>query len=151
MKNALIFLPGGLGDILFLQKLSHLFIEDGYKVTWPVFHEFKWLGDYIPDINWVVLNDWEINKDLPEDERIYYPVRHMCQFSWYCDGKSDKARDGDAWRRAQVIAYMIHKNRKYRGITEGATHYHATYVSPKWAPELDLVGRIGTHIFYRWP
>ena len=91
------------------------------------------------------------HKDLPDDERIYYPVRNMCQFSWYCDGKSDKAKDGDSWRRAQVIAYMIHKNRKYRGITEGATHYHATYVSPKWAPELDLVGRIGTHIFYRWP
>jgi spore germination cell wall hydrolase CwlJ-like protein len=40
---------------------------------------------------------------------------------------------------------------KYRGITEGATHYHADYVSPKWAPELDLVGSIGMHIFYRWP
>ena len=91
------------------------------------------------------------HKDLPDDERIYYPVRNMCQFSWYCDGKSDKAKDSDAWRRAQVIAYMLHINRKYRGITEGATHYHATYVSPKWAPELDLVGRIGTHIFYRWP
>ena len=80
-----------------------------------------------------------------------YPVRNMCQFSWYCDGKSDKAKDSDSWRRAQVIAYMLHINRKYRGITEGSTHYHATYVSPKWAPELDLVGRIGTHIFYRWP
>ena len=67
MKNALIFLPGGLGDILFLQKLSHLFIEDGYKVTWPVFHEFKWLVDYIPNINWVVLNDWEVTRELPED------------------------------------------------------------------------------------
>ena len=20
----------------------------------------------------------------------YYPIRHRCQFSWYCDGKSDK-------------------------------------------------------------
>ena len=86
-----------------------------------------------------------------EDPKKEYPVRHKCQFSWYCDGKSDKAKDSDSWRRAQVIAYMLHINRKYRGITEGSTHYHATYVSPKWAPELDLVGRIGTHIFYRWP
>jgi spore germination cell wall hydrolase CwlJ-like protein len=45
---------------------------------------------------------------------------------------------------------MVEHN-KYRGITEGATHYHADYVSPKWAPELDLVGSIGMHIFYRWP
>ena len=39
---------------------------------------------------------------------------------------------------------------KYRGITEGATHYHATYVNPKWAKDLTLIGRIGEHIFYRW-
>ena len=64
-KDALIYLPGGLGDILFMLKLSQLFIEDGYKVTWPVFHEFKWLKDYIPEINWVVLEDWDIEKPLP--------------------------------------------------------------------------------------
>ena len=91
------------------------------------------------------------HKDLPDEDRIYYPIRHMCQFSWYCDGKSDTVHDSDAWRRAQTVAYMIYENRKYRGITEGATHYHADYVSPKWAPQLDLVGRIGTHVFYRWP
>ena len=79
------------------------------------------------------------------------PVRHRCQFSWYCDGKADKVRDGDAWRKAQEIAYRIVNESKFRGVTESSTHYHATYVSPKWAPQLDLVGRIGTHIFYRWP
>jgi len=36
-------------------------------------------------------------------------------------------------------------------LTEGATHYHADYVHPKWASTLQLVGRIATHIFYRWP
>ena len=65
-KNALIYLPGGLGDILFMQKLAYLFIEEGYKVTWPVFHEFKWLKDYIPEINWVVLEDWDIERPLPD-------------------------------------------------------------------------------------
>ena len=89
--------------------------------------------------------------DLPDDQRKYNPVRNMCQFSWYCDGKADKVRDGDAWRKAQEIAYRIVTEGKFRGVTEGATHYHATYVSPNWAPQLDLVGRIGTHIFYRWP
>ena len=66
MKDALIFLPGGLGDILFMQKLAHLFMEDGYKLTWPIFHEFKWLADYIPKINWIVLENWEIGKPLPD-------------------------------------------------------------------------------------
>jgi len=96
---------------------------------------------------------WQTKKqtDLDDAERIYYPIRDRCQFSWWCDGKSDNIKDGDAWRKAQEIAYRLVNDYKHRGLTEGATHYHATYVNPKWAPTLDLVGRIGTHIFYRWP
>jgi len=76
--------------------------------------------------------------------------RNRCQFSWYCDGKSDWPTDLDAWVDAQQIAYNIIIYNDYRGITEGATHYHAKYVNPKWARDLQLVGRIGVHIFYRW-
>ena len=96
---------------------------------------------------------WQTKKqtDLDDAERIYHPIRDRCQFSWWCDGKSDNIQDGDAWRKAQEIAYRLVNDYKHRGLTEGATHYHATYVNPKWAPTLDLVGRIGTHIFYRWP
>ena len=32
-----------------------------------------------------------------------------------------------------------------------ATHYHADYVAPRWAPLLAKVAEIGQHIFYRWP
>ena len=77
-------------------------------------------------------------------------VRNKCQFSWYCDGKSDWPVDMDAWVEAQQIAYNMMVHRDARGITEGATHYHATYVSPAWARDFALVGRIGEHIFYRW-
>lgn len=88
--------------------------------------------------------------DLPKSERVMIPIRNKCQFSWFCDGRSDKVTDSDSWRKCQEIAYRIVQERKYRGITEGATHYHADYVSPKWRTDLDLVGRVGTHIFYRW-
>jgi len=77
-------------------------------------------------------------------------VRDACQFSWYCDGKSDEPQDRNAWINAQQIAWFMIWDRKHRGITEGATHYHAKYVSPRWAKDLQLVGRIGVHIFYRW-
>lgn len=77
-------------------------------------------------------------------------VRNRCQFSWYCDGKSDVPGNLDLWIEAQMLAWQIIEDGKYRGLTEGATHYHATYVSPRWARELQLVGRIGAHIFYRW-
>ena len=77
-------------------------------------------------------------------------VRNMCQFSWYCDGKADNPQDEDRWQEAQLIAYNMIEHDKFRGITEGATHYHATYVKPTWAKDLQQVGRLGAHIFYRW-
>jgi spore germination cell wall hydrolase CwlJ-like protein len=76
--------------------------------------------------------------------------RNACQFSWYCDGKSDWPKQGDVWFKAQLLAYQIIEDSAYRGLTEGATHYHATYVNPRWAKDLTLIGRIGEHIFYRW-
>ena len=91
--------------------------------------------------------------DLDDSERKYIPVKHRCQFSWYCDGKSDDIPLGsENWVKAQMIAWDIMHNDGLRGITEGATHYHATYVKPNWASQhnMDLVGRIGLHIFYRW-
>lgn len=77
-------------------------------------------------------------------------IRNRCQFSWYCDGRSDRPQDQDRWIDAQQLAYLMHKLGDHRGLTEGATHYHADYVSPRWARDLQLVGRIGEHIFYRW-
>jgi len=77
-------------------------------------------------------------------------MRNKCQFSWYCDGKHDRPQNEDLWIDAQMLAYQVVHEDKYRGITEGATHYHATYVKPRWASSLQLVGRIGAHIFYRW-
>ena len=103
----------------------------------------------------VMKESWKTKQDpnLPDSERVYYPKRHMCQFSWFCDGKSDDIPLGsENWVRAQMVAWeMMHEGR-FRGITEGATHYHATYVDPSWSTQrgMDLVGRIGLHIFYRW-
>ena len=77
-------------------------------------------------------------------------IRNQCQFSWYCDGKSDWPRDMDAWVDAQQIAYNMLTWDAGRGLTEGATHYHADYVNPIWARTLQLTGRIGVHVFYRW-
>ncbi len=99
-----------------------------------------------------IKESWKTKQDpnLSDDERIYYPKKNKCQFSWYCDGKADTVRDNDAWRMAQIVAYKILHTEKMRGITEGATHYHADYVSPAWASKIQLVGSISTHIFYRW-
>jgi len=101
-----------------------------------------------------VKESWKTKQDpdLPEEDREYNPIRHLCQFSWYCDGKSDNPADETGWAQAQYVAGAIIYSDKYRGITEGATHYHATYVKPRWARDrgMNHIGRIGAHIFYRW-
>jgi len=81
-----------------------------------------------------------------------YPIRNRCQFSWYCDGSPDEPRPGKSWDKAQRIAKNLLTHDEFRGITEGSTHYHATYVQPRWATAkgMHMIGRIGEHIFYRW-
>ena len=51
-----------------------------------------------------------------------------------------------------MVAGSILFANKHRGITEGSTHYHASYVRPNWRNDRGMqhVGRIGSHIFYRW-
>jgi spore germination cell wall hydrolase CwlJ-like protein len=45
---------------------------------------------------------------------------------------------------------MVITNRITLDVTEGATHYHATYVRPAWARTKTKTVRINRHIFYRW-
>ena len=97
---------------------------------------------------------WKTKQDpsLPKELREFYPILHKCQFSWYCDGKPDTIPYGsDNWVRSQEVAWDIYVNATMRGITDGAVHYHATYVKPNWRTDRGMhsVGRIGAHIFYR--
>jgi len=76
----------------------------------------------------------------------------MCQFSWYCDGKSDTipTQDADIYEVARMIAFKIVHN-WFDDNTHGSTHYHADYVSPKWANQMTHTVTIGDHIFYKFP
>lgn len=74
-------------------------------------------------------------------------VRHKCQFSWMCDGKSDKPKDKTAWEAAKVLAKGILEG-KISDPTDGALFYHADYVKPRWAASMKRTSQFGTHIFY---
>jgi len=76
-----------------------------------------------------------------------FPIRNKCQFSWYCDGKSDKPVEKEAWETALVVAKDIFANRPI--ILKGSTHYHAVSVRPKWSKTKTFVKRIGDHLFYK--
>ena len=85
-----------------------------------------------------------------EDPNKEYPIKHRCQFSWYCDGKPDIPKNEKAWQKAQDVAFLVIYDKIKLDVTEGATHYHATYVRPSWAKTKKRTTRIEKHIFYRW-
>ena len=90
-------------------------------------------------------------KDLPDNERIYYPIRHRCQFSWYCDGKSDDPKEPTTYGALYDMALdLVYGDISVVDITEGATHYHADYVYPSWRKTKTKTIEIEDHIFYRW-
>ena len=78
-----------------------------------------------------------------------FPKRNVCQFSWYCDGRSDVPKNSTSWKIATTLTYEILVLNKYADPIGGATHYHATYVSPRWAKRLAKTTQIGIHIFYK--
>ena len=93
----------------------------------------------------------EVVKQGPKYKGSDVPVRHKCQFSWFCDGKSDEPKkDSKEWFKAQDYARIVLSGRIALDVTEGATHYHATYVKPSWARTKTRTTRIESHIFYRW-
>jgi len=76
------------------------------------------------------------------------PIRNQCQFSWFCDGKSDDPVDSPTWMNSLKVAADVVQGR-YGDITEGSTHYHSIYVNPYWADSLNETVVINEHIFYK--
>jgi spore germination cell wall hydrolase CwlJ-like protein len=75
--------------------------------------------------------------------------RNSCQFSFACDGQPDDVRQPEAWANAKRIAKKaLAGDPKVAAKLGGALHYHADYVTPKWARHMRKAIKIGTHIFY---
>jgi spore germination cell wall hydrolase CwlJ-like protein len=72
-----------------------------------------------------------------------------CQFTFTCDGSLYRGADVAGWRRAYKVAEAALAGAVYAPVG-WATHYHANYVVPYWAPTLAKNAVVGAHIFYRW-
>lgn len=73
-----------------------------------------------------------------------------CQFSFTCDGRTDRIGDRTAWVTAGKIAKALMDGAP-RGLTEGATYFHTPSVRPSWSRRFERTAKIGRHIFYRAP
>ena len=72
--------------------------------------------------------------------------RAPCQFSYWCDGKSDRPRDLRSWRSALMIAAELLTDPP-RDPTDGALYFHNRRVrTPRHRVR---TARIGAHVFYR--
>ena len=72
-----------------------------------------------------------------------------CQFSFTCDGSLERVISPTVWDNAQIIAKRALAGFVMKDVGT-ATHYHANYVYPYWAPTLVKLRTVGAHIFYRW-
>ncbi len=113
-----------------------------------------------------VRESWKTKQhaDLPDSERIYYPRKHKCHFSWYCDGQKDviwanyektgQTIEGNAraWRESVQLAIYILEvgTMMIKDNTNGATFYYAhNLVYPHWADSKQYIGVLGNHTFMK--
>jgi len=81
----------------------------------------------------------------------YYPSGridlHSCQFSWYCDGKSDEPTE-NCWEEILTLASVM-LGWESSDVTDGALWYHSKKVNPTWADHYVKTISIDNHIFYK--
>lgn len=85
-----------------------------------------------------------INRARGNPARICQEVFRPHQFSWTL--KPPPITDVKQFEKMKGIAK---KALSMRDFTGGADHFHADYVSPKWATNLERIGQWGRHVFYR--
>ena len=127
-------------------------------LTEALYHEARSEDDVgILAVGTVILNRVK-NKRFPNTickvihQGIYWqgnPVRDQCQFSYWCDGRTEKYKDMKALSRIIKLAKIISSGIIVKTLDK-ATHYHASYVSPGWAndKQFKFITQIGKHIFY---
>lgn len=83
----------------------------------------------------------------------YVPVKNRCQFSWYCDGRTDIPNEGKTWESSRALAITVlesHYDEELIDITDGAIFYHANWMKkyPSWSKQKIIMASIDRHIFY---
>lgn len=73
---------------------------------------------------------------------------HACQFSWWCDGRTDAILDQRAMSKTHTLARDVLLG-YHDDPTDGAMWYHAKSVAPDWRRDFAEGPTIGSHIFYR--
>jgi spore germination cell wall hydrolase CwlJ-like protein len=71
-----------------------------------------------------------------------------CQFSWWCDGRSDEAKDDDSYAIAKEVARKA-LNRQLPDRTHGALYFHQRKAHPHWSTKYIKTAELGEFTFYK--
>lgn len=74
--------------------------------------------------------------------------KHACQFSWWCDGRSDQVEEDAPYAIAKEIARKA-LNQQLTDRTHGAMYFHGKNVSPDWAKDYIKTAETGKFLFYK--
>lgn len=73
-----------------------------------------------------------------------------CQFSWWCDGRPDEAREPLEYAAAREIARRA-LNGTLKDRTHGAVFFHQRSITPSWASHMVKTAQTREFDFYRLP
>lgn len=73
-----------------------------------------------------------------------------CQFSWWCDGRPDDAKEDESYAIAKDITRKA-LNHQLEDKTNGALYFHHRKVNPNWSKEYIKTVEFEEFIFYKPP
>ena len=72
----------------------------------------------------------------------------VCQFSWACNSvHRNRPINKEAYNESYAVARKVLLENFRLDILKDALYFHAVYINPQW--NLDRIGKIGQHIFYK--
>ena len=71
-----------------------------------------------------------------------------CQFSWWCDGRTDDAKEDKSYAIAKEIARKA-LNRQLTDRTGGALYFHQRRATPSWSNKYIKTVEVGEVVFYK--
>lgn len=74
--------------------------------------------------------------------------KKACQFSWWCDGRSDQVKEDDRYAASKEIARKA-LNQQLTDRTKGAMYFHDRNVKPDWAKEYIKTAETEKFLFYK--
>ncbi|MFW0754763.1 cell wall hydrolase [Pseudomonas sp. H11T01] len=74
--------------------------------------------------------------------------KHACQFSWWCDRRSDQVDEDAPYVIAKEIARKA-LNKQLTDRTHGAMYFHSRKVKPDWARKYIKTAETGKFLFYK--